>query len=70
LIERTQRSAWAFKLGLLGGIGVHSTPPLASVRGPEVEFEKNAMMDIKFGSRKAGSQFVSASGENKPSTLP
>jgi hypothetical protein len=30
-------------------------------RGGEVEFEKNAMMDIKFGARKPGSQFPSAS---------
>jgi hypothetical protein len=30
-------------------------------RGAEVEFEKNAMMDIKFGARKPGSQFLSAS---------
>jgi hypothetical protein len=39
-------------------------------RGAEVEFEKNAMMNLKFGSRKPGSHFVSASGENNPSTLP
>ena len=30
-------------------------------RGGEVEFEKNAMMDIKFGARKPGSQFLAAS---------
>jgi hypothetical protein len=31
-------------------------------RGAEVEFEKNAMMDIKFGARKPGSPFLSAAG--------
>jgi hypothetical protein len=30
-------------------------------RGAAVEFEKNAMMDIKFGARKPESQFLSAS---------
>ena len=30
-------------------------------RGPEVEFENNAMMDIKFGARTPRSQFLSAS---------
>jgi hypothetical protein len=30
-------------------------------RGGEVEFEKNAMMDIKFGARAPGPQFLSAS---------
>jgi hypothetical protein len=29
-------------------------------RGGEVEFEKNAMMDIRFGSRKPASQFLSS----------
>jgi hypothetical protein len=38
LIERTQRSAWAFKLGLLGGIGVHFTPP-RSKRIPKLRAE-------------------------------
>jgi hypothetical protein len=30
-------------------------------RGAEVEFEKNAMMDVKFGARTPGSHYVSAS---------
>jgi hypothetical protein len=33
-------------------------------RGPEVEFENNAMMDIKFGARKLGSQFLAESAGN------
>ena len=31
-------------------------------RGAEVEFEKNAMMDVKFGARTPGSHFLSANG--------
>jgi hypothetical protein len=31
-------------------------------RGAEVEFEKNAMMDIKFGAWTPGSPFLEASG--------
>ena len=30
-------------------------------RGAEVEFENNAMMDVKFGDRTPGSHFLSAS---------
>lgn len=30
-------------------------------RGAEVEFEKNAMMEMKFGTRTPGSQFLAAS---------
>jgi hypothetical protein len=29
-------------------------------RGAEVEFDKNAMIDIKFGARTPGSHFLSA----------
>src|SRR6516225_9728643 len=68
-----------FGLGMLGGVIAQSSPYMGMAmgyyglawsaysnvigRGAEVEFEKNTMMDIKFGSRKAGSQLVSASGE-------
>jgi hypothetical protein len=33
-------------------------------RGAKVEFEKNAMMDIKFGARTPGSQFLAASASH------
>jgi hypothetical protein len=65
-------------LGMLGGVIAQSSPYVGMAmgyyglawsaysnvigRGAEVEFEKNTMMDIKFGARKPGSPFLAASG--------
>jgi hypothetical protein len=64
-------------LGMLGGVIAQSSPYVGMAmgyfglawsaysnvigRGAEVEFEKNTMMDIKFGARKPGSPFLAAS---------